>query len=87
MKRHPRPAFILLALVAGALGCFLALPANGFTSATGNANFSELAFAFRVTPVALLGGLVFALVMGVLGGLLPAVRAARMPIATALREA
>jgi len=77
----------LLALVAGTIGCLLALPANGFTSATGNANFSELAFAFRITPAALAGGLVFALVMGVIGGLLPAIRAARMPIATALREA
>ena len=76
-----------LALVGGVLGCLLALPANGITSATNGANFSELAFAFRITPFALGIGIAFALVMGLLGGLLPAFRAARMPITTALREA
>lgn len=76
-----------LALVGGAIGCLLALPANGLSGATGGANFSELAFAFRVTPTALVGGLVFAVVMGIAGGLLPALRASRLPITTALREA
>ena len=76
----------LLALIGGALGCLLALPANGLTAATGNAAFSELAFAFRVTPGALGGGLMFALLMGSLGGLLPAFRAARLPISSALRS-
>jgi putative ABC transport system permease protein len=78
---------VFLAFVGGVLGCILALPANGVTSATNGANFSELAFAFRITPFALIVGIVFALVMGVLGGLLPAFRAARMPITSALREA
>jgi len=78
---------VFLALVGGILGCILALPANGVTSATNGANFSELAFAFRITPFALGIGIAFALVMGLLGGLLPAFRAARMPITTALREA
>jgi putative ABC transport system permease protein len=78
---------VFLAFIGGLLGCILALPANGVTSATNGANFSELAFAFRITPFALGIGLTFALVMGLIGGLLPAFRAARMPITTALREA
>ncbi len=51
------------------------------------ATFSELAFAFRITPPTLATGLIFAVVMGVVGGLLPALRAARLPIASALRSA
>ncbi len=78
---------VLLALAGGLVGCLLALPANGFTTATGGANFSEIAFAFRITSMALLIGMIFALVMGVVGGLLPALRAARLPITSALREA
>jgi putative ABC transport system permease protein len=78
---------VFLAFIGGLLGCVLALPANGVTSATNGANFSELAFAFRITPFALGIGIAFALVMGILGGLLPAFRAARMPITSALREA
>jgi len=78
---------VFLAFVGGVLGCLLALPANGVTTATNGANFSELAFAFRITPFALVAGLAFAVVMGVVGGLLPAVRAARLPITQALREA
>jgi len=49
-------------------------------------SFSEVAFAFQVTPDILESGLVFAMLMGLIGGLLPALRAARMPITTALRE-
>lgn len=79
---------VLLALAGGALGCLLALPMNGFTTASGQtASFSELAFAFQVTPDILLGGVLFAAVMGLFGGLLPAVRASRLPITSALREA
>jgi putative ABC transport system permease protein len=47
--------------------------------------FSHLAFAFRITPFLLALGLVFALVMGILGGFFPALRAARRPVAPALR--
>jgi putative ABC transport system permease protein len=47
--------------------------------------FSSLAFAFRITPVLLMTGIVFALFMGVVGGLPPAIRAARRPVAHALR--
>ena len=69
------------------LGCLVALPANGMTSAAGGANFAEIAFAFRISSVALMVGVTFAVLMGVVGGLLPAFRAARMPITTALRSA
>ncbi|HVQ29061.1 MAG TPA: ABC transporter permease [Vicinamibacteria bacterium] len=78
---------VFLAIVGGVLGCILALPANGITSATNGANFSELAFAFRVTPFALAIGMAFAVIMGIVGGLLPATRAARLPITNALRAA
>jgi putative ABC transport system permease protein len=76
-----------LALMGGALGCVLALPANGLTTATGGPNFAELAFAFRITSAAVLAGLAFALLMGVCGGLLPALRGARLSIVNALRAA
>ena len=78
---------VLLAIVGGILGCLVALPMNGFTAATGTNAFSELAFAFKVTPQLLIIGLIFAALMGIVGGLLPALRASRMPITRALREA
>ncbi len=78
---------LLLAIVAGLLGCLIAMPANSLTGATGQATFSEISFAFRVTPTIVVAALIFAAWMGFLGGLLPAVRAARMPITAALREA
>ncbi len=76
-----------LGLVGGLLGCALALPANGLSMATYGANYAEMAFAFRTTPGVLGLGIVFAGAAGAIGGFLPAVRAARMPIAAALREA
>jgi putative ABC transport system permease protein len=78
---------VLLAVVGGVLGCLAALPMNGLTAATGISSFSELAFAFKVGPTLLLIGLGFAVLMGLVGGLLPALRAARLPITRALREA
>ena len=79
---------MFIAVIGGALGCVLGFVAELFPSAaTGNVTFSEIAFAFTVTPASLIGGMVFALVMGFVGGLLPAVRAARMPLTVALREA
>ncbi len=79
---------VLLALVGGAIGCLLALPMNGFSTGTGQTqSFSEIAFAFQITPRIVAGGLLFAAVMGLVGGLLPAVRGARLPITSALREA
>jgi ABC-type lipoprotein release transport system permease subunit len=76
----------LIALIGGALGCLIALPINGITTSTTNwSSFSELAFAFRVTPAALIAGLLFSLAIGVAGGLFPARRAARQTLATSLR--
>lgn len=78
---------VALALVGGVVGCLLALPVHGLSTGTTNfASFSEVAFKFRITPALLAGGLVFAALMGATGGLLPAMRAARIPIARALRE-
>jgi putative ABC transport system permease protein len=78
---------ILLAFVAGVLGCILAFPMNGFSTGTGQTqSFSEIAFAFRITPTVVLWGLGFAVLMGAVGGFLPALRAARLPIARAFRE-
>ena len=79
---------VLLALVGGVLGCLAAFAMNGYTAGTGQTqSFSEMAFAFRITPPVLVFGIVFAAAMGFIGGLLPAFRAARMPITRALREA
>jgi ABC-type lipoprotein release transport system permease subunit len=78
---------VFLALLGGLLGCLIALPINGMVTSTTNfSSFSELAFAFRVTGTALLTGMVFAGVLGVVGGFLPALRAARQPLAAALRS-
>lgn len=79
---------IVLCMVGGLLGCIGTLPFNGMTSGTMNqATFSEVTFSFRFGPRVLLAGVVMALVTGILGGLLPAVRAVRMDIVQALREA
>jgi len=79
---------VFLAMVAGAVGCLLAFPMNGFSTGTGQTqSFSEIAFAFRITPGIVGVSITFAAVMGLVGGLLPAYRAARLPITSALREA
>lgn len=77
-----------LALVGGAMGGLLAWAGfNGYQTATLNwQTFTQIAFAFAVTPPLLGQGLTYALVMGFVGGLLPAIRAARLPVVTALRE-
>ncbi|MFC4250456.1 ABC transporter permease [Sinimarinibacterium flocculans] len=78
---------LLLALaggLVGALGAYLFF--NGFTVNTLNfQTFSQVAFAFQVTPELIRQGIVWALVMGLIGGLFPAVRAARLPVVDALR--
>ena len=77
---------LLIALVGGIIGCLAVLPVNGVTTGTMNwQTFSHLSFAFRITPDLLGLGLVFALLMGVLGGLPPAIRAARANVAVTLR--
>jgi putative ABC transport system permease protein len=77
---------VLVGLAGGLIGCLVALPLNGLTTGTMNwQTFSHVAFAFRVTPGLLAAGVSFAIVMGVLGGLPPALRAARLPVAPALR--
>ena len=77
-----------LALAGGALGALAAyLVFNGYTATTMNAQtFSQVTFAFAVTPHLLWLAVIWAAVLGLIGGLFPAIRAARMPIATGLRE-
>ena len=78
----------LIGVAGGALGMAIAyLAFNGYETSTMNfQTFSQVAFAFRVTPQLLVMGLVYALMMGLIGGLFPAIRAARLPIPVALRE-
>ena len=59
---------------------------NGYTASTVGGNFSQVVFQFRVTPALLWTGIKWALAIGFVGGLFPAVRAARLPVTTALRE-
>jgi putative ABC transport system permease protein len=79
---------LVLSLVGGAIGGLLAWAAfDGYQTATMNwQSFSQVAFAFAVTPALLMRGMVYAAIMGLVGGLLPAIRAARLPVVTALRE-
>ncbi|HMF61654.1 MAG TPA: ABC transporter permease [Vicinamibacterales bacterium] len=79
---------VVLSIIGGLIGGLLAYAAfDGFKTSTMNfQSFSQVAFAFRVTPPLLARGLFYAVIMGVLGGLLPAIKAARLPIATALRH-
>jgi putative ABC transport system permease protein len=79
---------LALAVVGGVIGGVLAYVAfNGYQTSTLNlSTFSQVAFAFQVTPQLLGMGLFYALAMGLVGGLFPALRAARLPIPSALRE-
>lgn len=78
---------LLLAVIGGLVGCLLVLPLNNVTTGIGSfITFSEIAFNFRVSPEIMLTGIVFAVVMGALGGLFPARMAARKEILVALRE-
>jgi putative ABC transport system permease protein len=79
---------ILLSLVGGVIGGGLAWIAfDGYQTATMNwQSFSQVAFSFAVTPALLTSGLIFAVAMGFIGGLFPAIRAARLPVVTALRQ-
>lgn len=77
---------ILLSLFGGVIGCLLSLPMNGLATGTmSQTTFAEVAFEFRITAELLAKAMLFALVMGLLGGLLPARMAARKPVLDALR--
>ena len=77
----------VIGVIGGALGCLLASTVHGYSTSTSNLqSFSEIAFAFAITPQIIAASMSFALAMGVLGGLLPAARAAALPIAEAIRE-
>lgn len=78
---------LLLSLIGGILACIVVLPLNNVTTALGNfVTFSETSFNFRIGPDVMAIGIVFSLILGALGGLLPARQAARKEILTALRE-
>jgi putative ABC transport system permease protein len=82
----------ILAGVGGLIGCGLALAAQWYCTAFGVHfgtlsfnTFSEVIFQFRVTPVLLMEGMVFAIVVGIVGSFFPAIRAARLPVIAALK--
>jgi putative ABC transport system permease protein len=78
---------LVIAFIGGVIGCVSVLKLNGYTTGTMNMQtFSHVAFAFQITPILLAVGILFALLMGVVGGVPPAIRAARRPVALALRE-
>ncbi|MBU6400378.1 MAG: ABC transporter permease [Verrucomicrobia bacterium] len=77
----------LLALLGGVLGCLLALPLHGYSTGTISLEtFTETVFEFRLAPWLLAKGLAFSLLVGVAGSLLPALRAARLPVIAALQS-
>jgi len=77
----------LLAGIGGIFGCLLALPLHGYSTGTMSFNtFSETVFQFRITPWLAMKGIIFAVVVGVIGSLLPAIRAARLPVIAALKS-
>ena len=78
---------LFIALVGGVVGCLFVIPLNSYTVGTLNwQTFSHVSFSFRLTPTLFAIGICFSLFMGLIGGVPPAIRAARMPIAAALRE-
>jgi putative ABC transport system permease protein len=78
---------LLLSLIGGVIACLVVLPLNNVTTGLGNfITFSETSFNFRVGPDIMVIGIVFALILGAVGGLLPARQAAKKEILTALRE-
>jgi len=77
----------ILAGIGGAVGCLLALPMNGYSAGTLDfQTFAETLFEFRVTPDLMAAGIAFAVSIGVVGSLLPALRAARLPVISALKS-
>jgi len=80
---------MILATVGGVIGAVLAWAfLDGYRTSTLNFDtFSQVTFAFDVTPALLVQGVVFSLILGLVGGFFPAIRAARLPVTAALREA
>ncbi len=77
----------LLALIGGVVGCAIASLWNGYTTATmGFETFSEIVFEFTVTPRLMGEGLIFAVIVGLMGSFLPSVRASRLPVIDALKS-
>ena len=75
-----------LALIGGALGCVLALPMHARSAAfISFESWGEMMFQFRITPMLMAKGMAFALLVGVFGSLLPAIRASRLPVIVALK--
>ena len=76
-----------LALLGGLLGCLIALPMHGYTTGTISfESFSETVFQFRITPWLAAKGLIFSVLVGLIGSFLPALRAARLPVIAALKS-
>ncbi|MEW6303056.1 MAG: ABC transporter permease [Verrucomicrobiota bacterium] len=76
-----------LAFLGGCLGCAFAMPMNGYAaSVIGFETFSEMMFEFRITPELVAQGLIFSVIVGLIGSLLPAVRASRLPVISALKS-
>ena len=90
-RRHVLSSFmvesVMLGLAGGVLGCVLALPINGISTGTANfQTFSEVLFNFRITPGIIIRGLLFASLVGALGGFLPARRAARARLIDIMKQ-
>jgi putative ABC transport system permease protein len=78
---------LLLALVGGCLGAVVAYVLfNNMTVSTMGQSFTQVVFNFKITPELVIRGLVISITIGMVGGLLPAIRAARLPVTTGLRE-
>src|SRR6185436_10135046 len=94
MGYRPLPIFVsfmfealVLGLIGGLVGCVLTLPFNGVRAGTMNfQTFTEMAFAFRVTVPVLISAIIFSLVLGLIGGAWPALRASMMRPTHAMRR-
>jgi putative ABC transport system permease protein len=77
---------VILAAIGGVLGCLLSLPMHGYSTGTISFNtFSEVVFQFRITPLLAAKGMLFSVLVGIAGSLLPAIRASRLPVISALK--
>ena len=76
----------ILAFIGGIIGCALSFPMHGMSTGTMSfESFSEVVFQFRITPLLVVKGLIFSVIVGLFGSLLPAIRAARLPVIAALK--